>query len=156
MLCAALYPAARACPPPCAQTRTTRRYTHGMTRVTLPASGRSAATASLKRRDFFALIVERLRTILPPELAEFRHQANTMLLKIHYGNERVHFEVWPDGYRGFLEIGLHFEDGPASTAVYLAFFDARIVEIKHLLGGHRWSDGRPPGAMCLFLHRCRR
>ena len=66
-----------------------------------------------------------------------------MLLKVHYGNERIHFEVWADGNRGFLEIGLHFEDGPASTAAYLAFFDARIVEIKHLLGAEveleRWT-----------------
>jgi hypothetical protein len=38
---------------------------------------------------------------------------------------------------------LHFEDGPVSTAAYLAFFDARIVELKHELGPEveleRWT-----------------
>jgi hypothetical protein len=84
-----------------------------------------------------------VRAKLPPELAGFHHHANIMLLKINYGVERVHYEVWADGARQRLEIGLHFEDGPASTAAYLAFFDSRIVEIKHSLGVNveleRWT-----------------
>jgi hypothetical protein len=66
-----------------------------------------------------------------------------MLLKLDYGHDRIHYEVWADGLRGRLEIGLHFEDGQASTAAYLTYFDARIVEIKHLLGPQieleRWT-----------------
>jgi len=103
----------------------------------------SRPRASLNRRDFFAAIVAEVRKDLPAELANFRHRANTMLLKIDYGNERVHYEVWTDGARGRVEIGLHFEDGPASTLAYLAYFDARIVEIKHALGPEieleRWT-----------------
>ncbi|MCC7021737.1 MAG: hypothetical protein IT338_02865 [Thermomicrobiales bacterium] len=97
----------------------------------------------LGRREFFAAVVSGVRQRLSPELAGFRHRANTMLLKIDFGNERIHFEVWTDGGRGRIEIGLHFEDGPASTAAYLAFFDAHIVEIKHQLGAdielERWT-----------------
>jgi hypothetical protein len=100
-------------------------------------------SALLNRRDFFAAIVVRVREKLPAELSGFRHRARSMLLKIDFGNERIHFEVWPDSMRGHVEIGLHFEDGPASTVAYLAFFDSRIVEIKHQLGGHieleRWT-----------------
>jgi hypothetical protein len=103
----------------------------------------SRPRASLNRRNFFAAIVAEVRKDLPAELANFRHRANTMLLKIDYGNERVHYEVWTDGARGRVEIGLHFEDGPASTLAYLAYFDARIVEIKHALGPEieleRWT-----------------
>jgi hypothetical protein len=103
----------------------------------------SRPKASLNRLDFFAAIVAEVRKDLPAELSDFRHRANTMLLKIDYGNERVHYEVWTDGARGRVEIGLHFEDGPASTLAYLAFFDARIVEIKHALGPEieleRWT-----------------
>lgn len=99
--------------------------------------------SALTRRDFFAIVVKEVRSSLPPALREFRHRANSMLLKIDYGNERVHYEVWTDGGRGRAEIGLHFEDGPASTAAYLAYFDARILEIKHQLGPHveleRWT-----------------
>ncbi len=98
---------------------------------------------SLNRRDFFAAIVADARANLPPELARFHHRANSMLLKLDYGNDRIHYEVWADGARGRVEIGLHFEDGPASTMAYLAFFDQRIVEIKHLLGPQieleRWT-----------------
>ncbi len=103
----------------------------------------SRGAASLNRRDFFAAIVAEARLALPSELAGFRHRANTMLLKIDYGNDRIHYEVWTDSARARVEIGLHFEDGPASTLAYLAFFDARIVEIKHQLGAHvdleRWT-----------------
>lgn len=98
---------------------------------------------SLNRRDFFAAVVARVQQKVSPEWAGFRHRANPMLLKIDFGNERVHFEVWPDNARGHVEVGLHFEDGPASTAAYLAYFDQNIVEIKHKLGPaielERWT-----------------
>jgi hypothetical protein len=108
-----------------------------------PADGSINRSSGLNRRDFFAAILADARANLPPELVQFRHRANSMLLKLDYGNDRVHFEVWTDGARGRVEIGLHFEDGPASTMAYLAFFDQRIVEIKHLLGPQieleRWT-----------------
>ena len=111
--------------------------------VTL-VDGSVSRPTSLNRRDFFAAVVADARANLPPELARFRHRVNPMLLKLDYGNDRIHFEVWPDGARGRVEIGLHFEDGPASTTAYLAFFDQRIVEIKHLLGPQieleRWTS----------------
>ena len=100
-------------------------------------------SVGLTRRDFFAAVVADARAHLPTELADFRHRSNSMLLKLDYGHDRIHYEVWADGLRGRLEIGLHFEDGQASTAAYLAYFDARIVEIKHLLGPQieleRWT-----------------
>ena len=97
----------------------------------------------LSRLEFFSAVTARLDSSLPPDLTGFRHRSNNALLKLDYGNERVHFEVWLDGARSRVEIGLHFEDGPASTAAYLAFFDDRIVEIKHQLGWEteleRWT-----------------
>ena len=108
-----------------------------------PADGSTSRPSNLNRRDFFAAIVADAQVHLPPELARFHHRVNPMLLKLDYGNDRVHYEVWADGARGRTEIGLHFEDGPASTMAYLAFFDQRIVEIKHLLGPQieleRWT-----------------
>ena len=121
------------------QPHTGGRETGEMTR----AATSSRRSPSLGRRDFFAAVISDLRAALPPERAVFRHRANTMLLKIDYGNERVHYEVWTDGARNRIEIGLHFEDGPASTAAYLAYFDSRIIEIKHRLGPEieleRWT-----------------
>lgn len=107
------------------------------------ASATARSVAGLKRREFFAEIVEQLRRTLAPEFATFRDRVNPLMLKVDFGNERVHFEVWPDTIRHHIEIGLHFEDGPASTAAYLSFFDQHIVEIKHLLGPtielERWT-----------------
>jgi hypothetical protein len=97
----------------------------------------------LTRRDFFADVVSRLRTKLPKELAAFRVAGTSNLLKIFYANERIHYEVWTNSALGLIEIGLHFEDGPFSTAAYLAHFDRHIVELKHELGPQveleRWT-----------------
>ena len=97
----------------------------------------------MSRRDFFAETIERLQPRLPDDLHGFRARPNPILLKLDYGNERVHYEVAPDGARGHIEIGLHFEDGPMSTTAYLAWFDRHIVELKHELGPtvelERWT-----------------
>lgn len=99
--------------------------------------------SSLSRRTFFDRVIAGVRSGVAPELRDFHIRSHGYLVKIHYDNERVHYEVWPDSHRGTIEIGLHFEDGPASTAAFLRFFDARIVELKHHLGPEleleRWT-----------------
>jgi hypothetical protein len=99
--------------------------------------------ATLRRQEFLASVVEQLRTELPEELAGFQVKAMSQLVKIYYGNERVHYEVWISANRELTEVGLHFEDGPVSTAAYLAYFDRYIVELKHELGAsielERWT-----------------
>lgn len=106
-------------------------------------SASQATRAGLTRREFFSAVVVALRERLPPELARFRHAATMNLLKIYYANERIHYEVWTNSQTRTIEIGLHFEDGPASSAAYLAYFDSYIVELKHLLGTgielERWT-----------------
>lgn len=108
-----------------------------------PPAKAGTERSGLTRRDFFDDVVETLRRRLPTDLAGFRHRPGPNLVKLFYANERVHFEAWADGARGHLGVGLHFEDGPVSTAAYLAFFDARIVELKHDLGPRleleRWT-----------------
>ena len=92
------------------------------------------ATKSAERKAFYAAVEQQLRADLPPDLRGFQVRGGWMQLKIDFGLDRVHYEVWPAGNYGFLEIGLHFEDGPESTAAYLAYFDRHIVELKHDLG----------------------
>ncbi|MGH2530678.1 MAG: hypothetical protein ACRDJW_00100 [Thermomicrobiales bacterium] len=102
------------------------------------------ARGGLTRQEFFAEVIDRLRGNLPSELAGFQHKSNQSLLKIYYANERVHYEVWLNSYQRTAEIGLHFEDGPISTAAYLTFFDRVIVELKDKLGTEieleRWTQ----------------
>lgn len=107
------------------------------------ATSASKRTA-LKRREFFAEITDALKDRLPAEMQSFNSRYTMNLLKIHYGeNYRIHYEVWINTDTGFVELGLHFEDGPESTSRLLAHFDRHIVEIKHELGIHceleRWT-----------------
>jgi len=103
----------------------------------------STKTSTYNRAAFFADIARHLRTELPPELRDFQVRQTPFLMKLYYGNERVHFEVWVDSGRQQIEIGLDFEDGAESTAAYLAFFDEHIVEIKEQTGPglelERWT-----------------
>ena len=109
--------------------------------VSVVSGSRSAS--ALSRRVFFDRIVAHLRRNVAPDFRDFHTRSQGYLLKIHYDNDRVHYEVWPDSRTGQIEIGLHFEDGPVSTAAYLRYFDARIVELKHQLGAEveleRWT-----------------
>ena len=95
------------------------------------------------RRRFFAAIVTHLRGSLPEELRRFAHRGDFNLMKIWWDNPRVHFEVVIDQRIDRIEVGLHLEDGPASTIAYLRALDARVVELKHELGHHfeleRWT-----------------
>ena len=95
------------------------------------------------RRRFFTAIVTHLRGSLPEDLRRFAHRGDFNLMKIWWDNPRVHFEVVIDQQIDRIEVGLHFEDGPASTIAYLRALDARVVELKHELGHHveleRWT-----------------
>lgn len=100
--------------------------------------------ATLKRREFFEEVTDRVREGLPAERQSFNARHTMNLLKIHYGaNFRIHYEAWINTDTGFIELGLHFEDGPASTSKLLDHFDQHIIEIKHELGTHceleRWT-----------------
>lgn len=95
------------------------------------------------RNAFFKQIAAELSRRLPAELTGFTARPYFNIMKVAYANERVHYEVAFDIHRRTLEIALHFEDGPVSTLAYLAYFDRRILELKHTLGHQieleRWT-----------------
>ena len=107
----------------------------GHPRQTIPVQARKA---------LYSGIVRRLRTNLPPNLRDFRHRGDFNLMKIWFEHYRVHYEVVIDQQINKIELGLHFEDGPASSLAFLALLDARILEIKDLLGPdielERWTQ----------------
>lgn len=107
--------------------------------------GDAKLSIPMRARDaFYARVTQRLRRSLAPELQRFTARPMFNIMKVAYDNERIHYEVVLDVSRRWLEIGLHFEDGPASTIAYLAHFDGRIVELKDLLGPEieieRWTQ----------------
>ena len=88
----------------------------------------------MSRSTFFDGITSTLRKELPDQHRAFRTRRFGHLMKIHFDNERIHYEVWVDTRRQLIELGLHLEDGPASTLAYLQQLDRHILEIKHALG----------------------
>jgi hypothetical protein len=96
------------------------------------------------RNGFFQRIINGARKNLPDELARFHAKPGFDLVKIWYDNERIHYEAAIDLHREHIEIALHFEDGPVSTAIYLRAFDAEILAVKHELGHtielERWTQ----------------
>lgn len=100
--------------------------------------------AQMSRATFFDGIVTILRKRLPGDLSHFHTRRFGHLLKIYFDNERIHYEVWIDTRRQQIELGLHLEEGPASTIAYLQVLDSRILEIKDALGPEcelaRWTQ----------------
>ncbi len=112
----------------------------------------------MSRATFFDGIVAILKKHLPEDLRGFRTRRFGHLLKIYFDNERIHYEVWVDTRRQQIELGLHLEEGPASTIAYLQVLDSRILEIKDALGPEcelaRWTqswghliENRPLGSL---------
>jgi hypothetical protein len=98
----------------------------------------------LTRRDFFHDLELALGPLLPEPLRAYQSSATHNLLKLYYGERRLHFEVWANARDRQIELGLHFEDGPESTKRLIRYFDGHIVELKHLLGPEleleRWTN----------------
>lgn len=107
------------------------------------------AKPAITRREFFGEVAEQLRALLPDERQGFESRHTMNLMKVHYGaNYRIHYEVWINTEKQYVELGLHFEDGPASTERLLRHFDRHILEIKDLLGVEvELSAGRSRGAI---------
>lgn len=109
------------------------------------ASSVSGIVPLLTRKEFFADLAEQVQRQRPADQRTLESRATMNLLKLHYGaNYRIHYEVWINTERGYVELGLHFEDGPASTWQLLQHFDTCILEIKDELGVQaeleRWTQ----------------
>jgi hypothetical protein len=97
----------------------------------------------MSRSTFFDGVTNSLRRDLSEHYRHFHTRRFGHLLKLFFDNERIHYEVWVDTRRQQIEVGLHLEDGPASTLAYLEVLDRNIIEIKHVLGAQvelgRWT-----------------
>jgi hypothetical protein len=62
---------------------------------------------SLTNRDFLDLVEAGYLRAAPDKKGTTKRIWS--LLQVHFGNPRIHFEVWPQRKTGRIEIGLHFE-----------------------------------------------
>ena len=92
---------------------------------------KSRAGRVLTAKEFFDALPLALTPRLPIELRAYDSgRGHGRLLKLHYGQPQTHYECWHHTGAGRLEVGLHFEAGQDLNAEALAFFRARIIEIK--------------------------
>lgn len=89
----------------------------------------------MKVQEFLRAVVERVREALPLGLRDFQVLGPmASLVKLHYGDRRVHYEAWVQQKRGIVEVGLHFEGDPHSNARSLEALSRRYAEIASALG----------------------
>ncbi len=87
----------------------------------------------MNTRAFLLQVVELTRTRLPEGLRGFQVVGPwASLVKLHYGEPYVHYEVWVQRRTGNIEIGLHFEGAPEHNSRHL---DALIRRSNLIIRG---------------------
>ena len=89
----------------------------------------------MKIQEFLRQVPELVRSQLPQDLRQFQTQGPmASLMKFHYGDPYVHYEVWVQRRMGLVEVGLHFEGNADINARYLEDLSARFGEIQAAFG----------------------
>ncbi len=92
-------------------------------------------TRTLKTKEFLAEATELARMQLPADLRDVHVAGPTgSLVKLHYGEPKVHYEVWIRRRAGTVEVGLHFESTPEVNARYLEELTSRHAAALESLG----------------------
>ena len=92
-------------------------------------------SGEMKTREFLHILSDLVRQQLPLGLKEIQIAGPTMnLVKLHYGDSTVHYEVWVQKRIGEVELGLHFEGDPAINHRYLEVLSQRLDTIQSALG----------------------
>ena len=103
-------------------------------------------TGEMKTREFLYTLTDIVRQQLGPEMQGFQTIGPTMsLVKLHYGEPAVHYEVWIQKRRGEVELGLHFEGDAESNRRHLELLSGRRDAIRSALGpgvdAELWDKG---------------
>ena len=90
---------------------------------------------AIKVREFLRELAELVRLQVPPQLQGL-HTVGPMgsLVKFHFGEPRIHYEVWVQRRHKIVELGLHFEGKSQANADYLERLTARFSQIRSALG----------------------
>ena len=100
----------------------------------------------MKTREFLENLPDLVRQQLPPELGGFEVMGPAAsLVKLHYGQASVHYEVWVRRRQRQVEVALHFEGGRESNLRGLELLRDRSEDISASLGPdvrlEEWDKG---------------
>ena len=88
-----------------------------------------------KTKEFLSEATELIRMHLPADLRDPRIVGPVgSLIKLHYGDPKVHYEVWVRRRAGSIEVGLHFEGTPQENSRYLEELTSRYAHAIASLG----------------------
>jgi len=88
----------------------------------------------MRIHDFLRFTVDQLRLALPEELRHFNRRRRFSLVQISYGDPRLHYEVWVQGGRRRIELGLHLEADRETNERLQAYLARRFIEVQAELG----------------------
>lgn len=85
-------------------------------------------------------VVTNVRRSLPPELRRAQEGKGFGLIKLYYGNPKLHYEANHQARSQIIEIGLHFEADRFTNARLLGAFRGHENKIQRALPGARLED----------------
>jgi hypothetical protein len=88
----------------------------------------------LRPHEFLHGVRERAAARLPQELRDWRARVMYASLQAHYGNPRVHYEVWLVRKTGRIEVGLHFEDQKDVNRAWAQFLAGHADALRAAIG----------------------
>lgn len=92
------------------------------------------AAVIMRAQEFLQAVRERAAAQLPAELRGWHARVMYGSLQTHYGNPRVHYEVWLVTKTGRIEIGLHFEGEREVNRQWAAYLAEHADEVRELAG----------------------
>ena len=100
----------------------------------------------MKTREFLYNLPDIVVQQLKAEIRDFHIIRPTMtLVKLHYGDPSIHYEVWIRKRRGEIELGLHFEADTATNRLGLELLNKHLGAIQRALGARvrveEWDKG---------------
>lgn len=98
----------------------------------------------MEPRALLSKVVGGLRPLVPPELRGYRSSTGFGLIKLHYGNPKLHYEANHQARSRTIEIGLHFEADRFTNARLLGAFRVHQKKIERALPTARleeWDKG---------------
>lgn len=88
----------------------------------------------MRTQEFLADVRDQAIARLPAPLQSLRTRILYSMLKLHYGEPRVHYEVWLVNKTERIEIGLHFEADHETNHAWAATLADRALELREALG----------------------
>lgn len=105
-----------------------------MARPGTHAGGSGMPTAGYRPQEFLHAVRDGLQAALPEPLRAFRSRVVFNTLQVHYGDPRVHYEVWIQRKTGRIEVGLHFEGERDISYGWAALLAPHAHEVRAAVG----------------------